>query len=559
MQENATRKTDERKKKSQKMSTQGQSSQESRKLNAGDDLSRKIFQTMEKHRNVFFTILLIPTTTESSLLPDTRHPDSLISCDVMDNRDAFLAMAKERHWEFSSLRRAKYSTMAMLFEIHMAHLHPMDKVGLDTKLVPKMQDQDPHEDHKEKCKDSIEMGKHFIFHATQCHNIHCKHPSCIEMKSVMAHIRKCKLISSGHWNKCPICKDLVQLCSSHAKTCSRDSCPMPHCENIKKKQRDQLKQQPIKGNMLLQQRLRHKKSVSTLSGDDPHLNNPQTTDISFPDPTTAIKSSGSKNTATSVISLAHQSIPSSSSNINLGNIIPYINRPFPVAGPSNSSHEITFQVGKQDVASGIMMEATAGPPQELPINNMGYPEIAGLSGPHFSMISNSHVYRRPQQMSFQRMPAVRSYQLKQQACSRREGKDLYGMLRTKEKKQRQFSAMNQVNPEIATPLHSSGLEILQSVPQHTNSFRNPGHGGFIIPPISGASVDSCPHHQYSQQTTGGNEMQLNINKLEPPPQYLANRAGEDTRSPQILEALSGGMVTDSPGRQTVKSGGNIYQ
>lgn len=36
----------------------------------------------------------------------------------MDGRDAFLTMARERHYEFSSFRRAKFSSMAMLYELH---------------------------------------------------------------------------------------------------------------------------------------------------------------------------------------------------------------------------------------------------------------------------------------------------------------------------------------------------------------------------------------------------------------------------------------------------------
>ena len=54
----------------------------------------------------------------ASPLPATSDPDKLISRDLMDGRDAFLTMSRERHWEFSSLRRAKYSTMAMLYELH---------------------------------------------------------------------------------------------------------------------------------------------------------------------------------------------------------------------------------------------------------------------------------------------------------------------------------------------------------------------------------------------------------------------------------------------------------
>lgn len=36
----------------------------------------------------------------------------------MDGRDAFLTIAREKHYEFSSLRRAKLSSMALLYELH---------------------------------------------------------------------------------------------------------------------------------------------------------------------------------------------------------------------------------------------------------------------------------------------------------------------------------------------------------------------------------------------------------------------------------------------------------
>ncbi len=126
-------------------------------LIGGDDLSSKIYQTMEKHKEVsilrmvvhlysllvgdcvflcglrppfhqvlphlptqvFFVVLLQPPTVgATSPLPGTTDPDQLIACDLMDGRDAFLTMAREKHWEFSSLRRGMYSSMAMLYELH---------------------------------------------------------------------------------------------------------------------------------------------------------------------------------------------------------------------------------------------------------------------------------------------------------------------------------------------------------------------------------------------------------------------------------------------------------
>ena len=115
----APKKADKRNKGSKKAnSMRSKSSKKGNMLITGDDLSNKVYQTMEKHKDVFFTVLLNQPSPISSPLPGTSDPDSVITCDLMDGRDAFLTMARERHWEFSSLRRAKYSTMAMLHELH---------------------------------------------------------------------------------------------------------------------------------------------------------------------------------------------------------------------------------------------------------------------------------------------------------------------------------------------------------------------------------------------------------------------------------------------------------
>lgn len=65
---------------------------------------------------VFFVIRLHPPTTA---LPAIQDPDPVIQCDLMDGRDTFLTMAREKRHEFSSLRRVKFSSMAMLYELHV--------------------------------------------------------------------------------------------------------------------------------------------------------------------------------------------------------------------------------------------------------------------------------------------------------------------------------------------------------------------------------------------------------------------------------------------------------
>lgn len=66
---------------------------------------------------VFFVIRLIAGPTANSL-PAITDADPLMACDLMDGRDAFLTLARDKHLEFSSLRRSKWSSMCMLVELH---------------------------------------------------------------------------------------------------------------------------------------------------------------------------------------------------------------------------------------------------------------------------------------------------------------------------------------------------------------------------------------------------------------------------------------------------------
>uniref|UniRef100_UPI00406DA51E CREB-binding protein n=1 Tax=Homo sapiens TaxID=9606 RepID=UPI00406DA51E len=84
---------------------------------SGGSGSQKLYATMEKHKEVFFVIHLHAGPVINTL-PPIVDPDPLLSCDLMDGRDAFLTLARDKHWEFSSLRRSKWSTLCMLVELH---------------------------------------------------------------------------------------------------------------------------------------------------------------------------------------------------------------------------------------------------------------------------------------------------------------------------------------------------------------------------------------------------------------------------------------------------------
>lgn len=109
---------------SKKKSNLKKSAQNSKKkggINTGNPVVDRLFQQLEKHRDVFFTIRLFSVHDEQIIIgqkPRIEDPDPLISCELMDSRDNFLAKSREEHWEFSQLRRAKWSTLNFCYTLH---------------------------------------------------------------------------------------------------------------------------------------------------------------------------------------------------------------------------------------------------------------------------------------------------------------------------------------------------------------------------------------------------------------------------------------------------------
>ncbi|XP_007974082.1 histone acetyltransferase p300 isoform X1 [Chlorocebus sabaeus] len=258
--------------------------------NVSNDLSQKLYATMEKHKEVFFVIRLIAGPTANSL-PPIVDPDPLIPCDLMDGRDAFLTLARDKHLEFSSLRRAQWSTMCMLVELHTQsqdrfvytcneckhhvetrwhctvcedydlcitcyntknHDHKMEKLGLGLDDESNNQQAAATQSPGDSRRLSIQRCIQSLVHACQCRNANCSLPSCQKMKRVVQHTKGCKRKTNGG---CPICKQLIALCCYHAKHCQENKCPVPFCLNIKQKLRQQQLQHRLQQAQMLRRRM----------------------------------------------------------------------------------------------------------------------------------------------------------------------------------------------------------------------------------------------------------------------------------------------------------------
>uniref|UniRef100_A0A8C5CDG8 histone acetyltransferase n=1 Tax=Gadus morhua TaxID=8049 RepID=A0A8C5CDG8_GADMO len=258
--------------------------------NVANDLSQKLYASLEKHKEVFFVIHM-HSAPMANALPPISDPDPLLTCDLMDGRDAFLTLARDKHWEFSSLRRCKWSSMCMLVELHnqgqdrfvytcneckhhvetrwhctvcedfdlcincyaaKGHEHKMVKWGLGLDDDSNSQGGEASKSPQESRRLSIQRCIQSLVHACQCRNANCSLPSCQKMKRVVQHTKVCKRKTNGG---CPVCKQLIALCCYHAKHCQENKCPVPFCLNIKHKLRQQQLQHRLQQAQMMRRRM----------------------------------------------------------------------------------------------------------------------------------------------------------------------------------------------------------------------------------------------------------------------------------------------------------------
>ncbi|XP_046672047.1 CREB-binding protein-like [Homalodisca vitripennis] len=138
------------------------------------------------------------------------------------------------------------------------HPHKMEKLGLDLDDGSTPADQ-KQANPQEARKLSIQRCIQSLVHACQCRDANCRLPSCLKMKRVVQHTKNCKRKANGD---CPICKQLIALCCYHAKYCQEMKCPVPFCQNIKYK----MKQQQLQARLQQAQLLRRRMAVMNTTG-----------------------------------------------------------------------------------------------------------------------------------------------------------------------------------------------------------------------------------------------------------------------------------------------------
>ena len=221
------------------------------------------------------------------LKDDTEDVDDIIESAHWDSRQSFLNLCQVNSYQFDQLRRAKLTSMMVLYHMHnpdaptrphtchepscqkdilvgyrfycdscdvdycmsclqragkpqRLHQHPLRQVPIASDAPP----QHLTEEQRRERQHSLKVHLQLLFHATFCNSADngCKSRNCQKMKDLIAHERDCREKSRG----CQTCKRLHSLLQLHARSCRVDKCPVSNCVAI----REHLKQNEQRQQMM---------------------------------------------------------------------------------------------------------------------------------------------------------------------------------------------------------------------------------------------------------------------------------------------------------------------
>lgn len=199
-------------------------------------------------------------------------------CEFLNNRQAFLNLCQGNHYQFDQLRRAKHSSMMVLWHLHNRdapkfvqqcttcsreilqgyrfhcptcadfdqcqdcvqnpntprhphQLKPIPVAGQQTELT---------EAQRKERQRSIQLHMTLLLHAATCNSQKCPSANCTKMKGLLKHGTQCQQKTNGG---CNICKRIWALLQIHARQCKTDPCPVPNCMAIRERVRQLKKQQ----------------------------------------------------------------------------------------------------------------------------------------------------------------------------------------------------------------------------------------------------------------------------------------------------------------------------
>eukprot|EP01033_Poteriospumella_lacustris_P009211 gene9211-6624_t len=242
---------------------------------------------------------LIMCGEDMPVLPDnTEDVDEPQQNEHFETRQSFLNLCQGNHYQFDQLRRAKHSSMMVLYHLHnpdapkfvptcshckenilqqayhcrsceidfcpacvaqhgpRIHNHPLQQVGSAPQIVT--------EEQRKERERSIKLHMQLLSHAANCGG--CESKNCGRMKEFLKHEDGCEKKAAGG---CRICSRMSNLLHLHARQCKAESCKVPHCVELREQFRKlQMSQMQMDDRRRQQMNLEYNRGTQKSRGDD---------------------------------------------------------------------------------------------------------------------------------------------------------------------------------------------------------------------------------------------------------------------------------------------------
>ncbi|XP_074296793.1 histone acetyltransferase HAC1-like [Silene latifolia] len=198
---------------------------------------------------------------------DTKDKDEILESEFFDTRQAFLSLCQGNHYQYDTLRRAKHSSMMVLYHLHnptapafvitccICRLdietgqgwrcetcpdydvcnacyqngvidHPHKLTNHPTIADRDAQNKEARQQRVVQLRKMLEL----LVHASQCRSPTCQYPNCRKVKGLFRHGIQCRTRASGG---CGLCKKMWYLLQLHARACKESECHVPRCRDLK--------------------------------------------------------------------------------------------------------------------------------------------------------------------------------------------------------------------------------------------------------------------------------------------------------------------------------------
>jgi E1A/CREB-binding protein len=210
--------------------------------------------------------------TNSKVPPPIVDLDEPMDSPILNTRLALLGVCQGNRYQFDQRRRAKHSTMMLLYHLHNPtvplYLYTCNECQSDIlsgfrwhcPICPDFDlcheckrgvvHQHQLECHKVKVsadtdnqaqQRSLNLFLESLVHNTTCNLKTCEKPECRKITELLRHRANCRVRASGG---CDTCHRILCLLQMHARRCETKDCKVLYCADLKRRIKENQKRKP---------------------------------------------------------------------------------------------------------------------------------------------------------------------------------------------------------------------------------------------------------------------------------------------------------------------------